>query len=193
MALCLGACGPGNDEPPKAVRSPASSPSPSPATPAPAMASATPGGTAPAAACTDGTSSPDTFDPSGGRYAVYLTGLNTAGRRLAFDLIQFLTGEKAVAAYHEDNPSDPEGPPNDYYIVNRSRATRAVPVVPRRHDPAPAPRDGLHARPRPRDLGGAAGVPGPNRPPEGRLLSYHPFWLTVRDSVVTEICEQYVP
>jgi hypothetical protein len=123
-------------------------------------------------------SSPDTFDPSGGMYAVYLTGLNPTGRRLAFDLVQFLTGDSVTAAYHRDNPSDPEGPPNDYYIVNASPGTHALTVAPYvriwllrlQQDFTPDLASGTWEE-LPEYLSA-------NRPPDGNQLSYYPFWLT---------------
>lgn len=63
-----------------------------------------------------------------GRYAAYLTGLDVGARTIEVDVIQFLTGDEAIAAYLEDNPDDPGGPPNDYYIVNDNPRLRELPV-----------------------------------------------------------------
>lgn len=52
-------------------------------------------------------------------------------------MIQFLTGQEAIDAYHDEFPGDPLGPPND------------------------------------------------------DRLSWSPFWIDVRDGVVTGIVEQY--
>jgi hypothetical protein len=69
------------------------------------------------------TVAPTTEPPAGsvledGRHAVFLTGLDVDARTVDFDVIQFLMGDEATAAYHEDHPEDPDAPPNDYYIVN---------------------------------------------------------------------------
>ncbi|MGH9268312.1 MAG: hypothetical protein ACRD0D_09055, partial [Acidimicrobiales bacterium] len=63
-----------------------------------------------------------------GRYAAYLVEAEVASHTLTFDVIQFLTGEAAAEAYRQDHPDDPEGPPNDYYIVNDDPGLRTEPV-----------------------------------------------------------------
>lgn len=54
----------------------------------------------------------------GGRHATYLHGIDGADRAITIDVIQFLTGQQAIDAYHAEFPEDPWGPPNDYWIVN---------------------------------------------------------------------------
>jgi hypothetical protein len=64
-----------------------------------------------------------------GHHPVFLTGIDMAARTVEFDLIQFLMGDEATAAYHEDQPDDPAGPPNDYYIVNDNPRLRRLPAA----------------------------------------------------------------
>ena len=140
-------------------------------------------------------SSPANFDPVQGKYATYLTGITASPASLQFDVIQFLTGDDAVAAYHKDVPDDPEGPPNDYYIVNAS---------PKTFDAAVA----ADVRVRLVRLGETSSAelkPGtfeelpqyldnPSfRDQTSNSLSFSPYWLTIKDSKVVEICEQFVP
>jgi hypothetical protein len=148
-----------------------------------------PGATAP---CTNfPESSPAQFDAKGGRYAVYLTKLDVGKRIVGFDVIQFLGGEAAAQAYKKDNPGTTDGPPNDYYVVNESKTVReasvgqSVEIVILGDDPAEQKEVTL------------AEVPAhlakstPSEP--GMQLSTYPYWLTVADGTVNEICQQYVP
>ncbi len=83
-----------------------------------------------ASECATG-SSPAVFDPKAGAYAVNVTEITPDGRTVSFDVVQWLVGQEAIDAYHEDHPEDPEGPPNDYYIANDSDEVRQAPVNPR--------------------------------------------------------------
>ncbi len=66
-----------------------------------------------------GTSSRADFDPQSGSYMAYLYGVDTTRGTVAFDVVQMLWGDDAVRAWQqEDHPDDPNGPPNDYLIVN---------------------------------------------------------------------------
>lgn len=58
------------------------------------------------------------LDLPDGRHPAYITELDAAARSVTFDVIQVLTGQEAIDAYRRENPDDPGGPPNDYYIVN---------------------------------------------------------------------------
>lgn len=144
-------------------------------------------------ACSTGQSSPAQFEAESGQYAVYLTGVEVAGRRLSFDVIQFLVGDDAARAYHRDVPDDPEGPPNDYYIANESKQVRQAPfgadmrvrLVRLREDSDPD-----------LDPGTFAELPAylaQDEPSDQLALSSNPFWLTVEGGAVTDLCEQYVP
>jgi hypothetical protein len=126
-----------------------------------------------------------------GRHPVYLTGIDVAGRSLEFDLIQFLTGDEAIAAYDEAHPDDPGGPPNDYFIINDNPRLRRLPVA---DDVVVTVLDWdggfqpfvVAFADLPAELAG--------RPilDTGRLGG-NPFWLTVDDDTVTAIEEQYTP
>jgi hypothetical protein len=64
-----------------------------------------------------------------GRSAVYLTGLDTTHQTVTFDLIEFLTGEAAKAQWKKEHPQNPDGPDNDYMIVNNNALSRTLPVA----------------------------------------------------------------
>jgi hypothetical protein len=122
-----------------------------------------------------------------GRHPTLLTALDETAQTVTFDLVQFLTGDEAAAAYAEDVPEDPDaGPPNDYWIRNVSARLRTLPIAP----------------------GATVTVLRPGGPEElaatleelallpslveGRIGT-NPFWLTVEDGVVVAIEEQYLP
>lgn len=70
-------------------------------------------------------SSPATFDSSGGTYAAQsLTALE--GRKLQFDVVQWLSGDDANEAYFRESDDD-SGAPNDYYILNERDELRMRP------------------------------------------------------------------
>lgn len=145
---------------------------------------------------------PDAPDPdpgaepiiADGRHPTYLTGIDVAGRTLTFDVIQFLTGDEAIAAFREDEPEDPDGtPPNDYHIRNVNPLLRTLPVAPdvtvrvvRLLDGAGPGGEPWTFETLPDHLAEGLGVPA------GRL-AWNPYWLTVVDEVITVVEEQYLP
>jgi hypothetical protein len=193
LSVAASACGDGGSEPASEGASTSSSTSSTTTTTTPSASSTTSATSPPDESCSGGRSSPSTFDAAGGRYAVILRSLDVDERMIGFDVIQFLLGDDAVDAYHEDFPEDPEGPPNDYYIVNDNPLVRQAPVDP----------DVLVRLVRLQEDGSADLDPGTFEELPGYLtayqlddppqLSYNPFWLTLEDGSVTEICEQYVP
>jgi hypothetical protein len=64
-----------------------------------------------------------------GRSAVYLTGLDTTRNTVTFDLIEFLTGDAAKAEWKKEHPENPDGPEDDYMIVNNNKTLRTLPVA----------------------------------------------------------------
>lgn len=62
-----------------------------------------------------------------GRYFADLVAVDPAGR-VTFDVMQYLTGEAAKQAWREQNPQDPDGPPNDYLVVNDNPGVRIMTV-----------------------------------------------------------------
>lgn len=127
-----------------------------------------------------------------GRHATYLHELDVPGRTLTVDVIQFLTGQEAIDAYHAEFPEDPDGPPNDYWIVNANPRLRTLPVS----------ADARVRLVRLAEDGDADLDPGTwdelpeylahDRPEDDRL-SWNPFWVRVAGGIVTHIEEQYVP
>jgi len=172
------------------------------ATRAPTAPSTEPSATAPSTTDTDAgggavTTAPPPTSPSAGpvledgRHPAYLTGIDVAGRSVQFDMIQFLTGAEAIAAWDEQHPDGPGGPPNDYFIINDNQRLRRLPVT---DDVAVTVLDmtgGFQPlvvafTDLPTEL--AAGpIPYEYR------LEVTPFWLTVEDGTITAIEEQYIP
>jgi hypothetical protein len=138
-------------------------------------------------------SGPARFDAKAGTYSVYLTGINMAKRTVSFNVIQFLMGEDAIDAYHEENPSDPNGPPNDYLIVDDGTTTRTAPaatdVVVRLVRLAEDGDPDLD----PGTFGELPTYLADYHADGSKNLSYNPFWLTFDTGEVTQICEQFVP
>jgi hypothetical protein len=64
-----------------------------------------------------------------GRYQVRMKRVDVAGRTIYVDLVQILTGDAAARAYHVEHPEDPDGPPNDYYVINQEEDAWRVPVA----------------------------------------------------------------
>ena len=123
-----------------------------------------------------------------GRHAVRITNVDVSGRTVEFDVIRFLTGDEATAAYREDHPADPNGfPENDYYIVNDNPRLRTLPVaddvtvtVLATGEPEPT-----------------ANSPHPIAFAElpGYIAQFGagPFWLTVNGGNLVAVEQQYVP
>jgi hypothetical protein len=126
-----------------------------------------------------------------GRHPVYLTGIDVAGRSVEFDLIQFLTGDEAIAAWDEAHPDDAGGPPNDYSIINDNPRLRRLPVA---DDVAVTVLDWdggfqpfvVAFADLPAQLAGRPIL-------DQGGIGVNPFWLTVDDDTVTAIEEQYTP
>jgi hypothetical protein len=130
-----------------------------------------------------------------GRHPVFLVLLDVPGGRVTFDLVQFFTGEEAIAAYQEDGQDDAGDPtpPNDYYIRNVNARLRTLPIsaestvtVVRLGEASGAGSVQSTLADLPRHLEETG--PGP----EGQL-SWSPYWLTVEDGVVVALDEQYLP
>jgi hypothetical protein len=166
---------------------------------------ATPGASAttPAALATTPAASPSVGSEEGagaapvlpdGRHPVYLTGLDVAGRKVTFDLILFLTGEEAKKAWVAAHPDEPDGPPNDYFIVNQNPKLRTmefgdpvvVVIVDMSGGGVGSKETSLAALPA--HLLEAAPVEAGDK-----RLSYNPYWLTVVHNKVIRIEEQFLP
>ena len=129
-----------------------------------------------------------------GRNAVYLTGLNAGGKTVTFDLIEFLTGDAAKALWKKEHPDNPDGPDNDYMIVNNNTKLRTLPVaadatclVLATLGSTDTKKIGFAALPaflkeQHRDIA--------LTPPQIAAL---PFWLTVKDGTVVKFEEQFLP
>lgn len=141
------------------------------------------------------TSSPAVYDPAQGVYAVFITGIDVADRTLTYDVIQLLIGDDATRAYHRDHPEDPEGPPNDYYIVNESPRSYTSPVASnvrvRLTRFAQTGTPGL-------EPGSFDELPGYldnplYRDPNSDALSAFAYWLSIEGSKIVDICETWHP
>ena len=136
-----------------------------------------------------GTSAPVLAD---GRHPVYLTGLDLTKRTVTFDLIQFLTGAAAHDAWVKLHPEDPDGPPNDYLIVNDNPKLRTLPFADTVLVNIANLEGGLTT-----EVIVLADLPAhlATQKPGGsdKRLSYNPYWLTVINGHVTRVEEQFVP
>ena len=187
LAVSLGALAAGCGDDPPATSSTARSTSttaPEPTTSAVGAELRDCGGVAPS----DGT-----FDPVAGTYYVLLMGIDAEARTLDVDVLQLLTGHAAADAYHEEFPDDPEGPPNGFWSVNENPTVHKVRVAPdvevrlvRLQEDGDADLDPGTFEELPAYLADDA----PRGEPQ---LSWNPFWLTLADGGVTDICEQYIP
>jgi hypothetical protein len=125
-----------------------------------------------------------------GRHPVFLTDIDVGGRGVKFDLIQFLTGDEADSAWHEDYPDQPGGAPNGYYIVNDDPQLRRLPVA----DEVAVTVLDWNAGFQPLVVA-FADLPTElaARAHPGEPLGVNPFWLTVDDGTITAIEEQFIP
>lgn len=114
-----------------------------------------------------------------GRWPAFVTGVGDD--QVTFDLVEFLTGEDAAAAWKKKNPgSDETGPPNDYYIVNDNTKKRVLPVA-----------GSVVVR-----VVGGVGPEADTAASLGDLTELIPetlFWLTVTKGSVTRVEQQYLP
>jgi hypothetical protein len=124
-------------------------------------------------------SSPSAFDPARGTYAAQSLALGP-GRQLAFDIIQWLSGDDADEAYFRES-GDRSGAPNDYFIRNQRKAIDRAPVT----DDAEIlvlREDGYAASLHPVELDAV---------PTDRAS--RTFWLTFEQGEITQVCHQYRP
>jgi hypothetical protein len=133
------------------------------------------------------------------RIAAYITKVDVNEGELTYDEIQFLMGDEAKEAYQKDNPDELTGPDNDYYIVKGDATLKTVPIAPN----AQVELNILAVdNPGSKSQGASvveladAFVKG-KLTPDGRdrseLIATRPFWITLKDNVVTKIEEQYTP
>lgn len=114
------------------------------------------------------------------------------GYSLVADYAQFLTGDaaaKAAAAAGEESP-----PPNDFFIVNQNERLRTLPVAANARvsivtadsqwDGTDGPRSWRIAK---------FAAEWRNTAATGYRLKDVPYWVTVKNGVVTKIEEQYLP
>jgi hypothetical protein len=116
-----------------------------------------------------------------GRYFAELVAVDPDGR-VTFDVMQWLSGEAARRAWQEANPQDPDGPPNDYYIVNDNPGLRTMTVS-----------DDIRV-----ELVDMNNVPHGIAVPFAELpvakAQHHDlFWLTITAGKIAVMEEQYTP
>ncbi|MFF5294272.1 hypothetical protein [Paractinoplanes globisporus] len=129
-----------------------------------------------------------------GRSPVYLTGLNAKGNTVTFDLIEFLTGDAAKAEWQKEHPEQPDGPDDDYLIVNNNKKLRTLPVAAGAKCVVLATLGGTDTK-----TIAFADLPAflkkQNKDltvPKGEIAVL-PFWLTVKGGAVTKLEEQFLP
>jgi hypothetical protein len=138
------------------------------------------------AASTSPTGSPTTQAPvlKDGRWPGYLKKIDGESA-VTMDLVEFLTGEAAIAAWQKKYPdSDEDVPPNDYIIVNDNTKVRTLPVA---GSVAVMVIDGD---------GATANTTVPLADLESQLdggLSGTLIWFTVKKGEVTRLEEQFLP
>jgi hypothetical protein len=165
MTAAMGGCG-GSEEPGGAGETPATTGAPASTVVGPA------------------TSEPVVL--ADGRHPVYLKTVDPDQQTITFDLIQFFTGEAATKAAAEDGEESP--PPNDYYIRNVNPRLRTLPVA----ADAPITVNVLAAQ----STGSSTKDVSVTL---AKLASYFPnsgtppFWITVKQSQVTKIAQQFLP
>lgn len=133
----------------------------------------------------------DQGDYSFGRHIGKITAIDVTHDTFTIDVMQFLTGDAATAAYQEDTGE--AGPPeNDYYVRNQNKQLRTFSVV-----------GDVDIR-----VNNSGGFP-PADPGEGHKVDWATFgtyftgdpapaqhgyfWITLEGGLVTEIAEQFVP
>ena len=118
-----------------------------------------------------------------GRHAARITTVDTEGRTVTVDVIQFLTGKAAIKAASAAGEESP--PPNDYFIVNDNPKLRTLPV---RADFVTV--NTLMAQ----ETGSSTKSTVITFEDFAQLdTRYAVFWVTVRDGWVTTISEQFIP
>jgi hypothetical protein len=118
-----------------------------------------------------------------GRHAARITAVDTEGRTVTVDVIQFLTGKAAIKAASAAGEESP--PPNDYFIVNDNPKLRTLPV---RADFVTV--NTLMAQ----ETGSSTKSTVITFEDFAQLdTRYAVFWVTVRDGRVTNISEQFIP
>ena len=126
-----------------------------------------------------------TQSPGPARLSAFVLAVDAAHHTITIDPMQFLTGPAATAAYHKANPkAPPGGPDNDYFIVNPKKDAIITTLSP-------------NAGARVVQANGTVNNP-PVAVPIASLSSYpdlsqHPFWVTLKNGVVSEVEEQFVP
>jgi hypothetical protein len=155
-----------------------------------APAAAVPGSTAqfgdgPAAAATVTPVATATEQPvlADGRWPGYVKKVGVDS--VAMDLVEFLTGDAAAAAWQKKYPdSEQDSPDNDYLIVNDNKKLRTLPLASSvKVEVVGATGPGATA---------AIAVSGLEKH-FGDLLNGTLFWFTVRKGEVTRIEEQFLP
>lgn len=129
-----------------------------------------------------------------GRSPAYLTGLDINAGTVTFDLIEFLTGDAAKAEWKKEHPENPDGPDNDYMIINNNKKLRTLPVAANAQCVVLA------------NLGGTdtktisfVALPaylqqqGKDAMPTAPDIAVLPFWLTVQHGTVVKFEEQFLP
>ena len=166
--LGLVACGSDDDSPGGGAAQATSAP----ATAAPTTTGATTGQQAEPAQLADG------------RHPVIVKQVNTGGRTVTFDLIQWFEGDAAAKAAAEDGQESP--PPNDYYTRNVNPRLRTLPVT-------SGARTTLTRQTAGQGGGNAAGPVPADLATVAASGVGHIFWATVRGGQIQALEEQYVP
>jgi hypothetical protein len=165
--------------------------SPSPAT---SVTSGTAAATTTPPATTGGPSADASPVLADGRSAVYLTGLDTTRNTVTFDLIEFLTGDAAKAEWKKEHPENPDGPEDDYMIVNNYNTLRTLPVAADVQCVVLSTLGGTDTK----TISFAAFPAFLKQQSQGMTLTppdlaVLPFWLTVQHGTVIGFEEQFLP
>jgi hypothetical protein len=144
-----------------------------------------------------GTVDPTVYVESGdyvnGRHIGLIRSVTTSDRSIDIDIVQFLTGDAAIAAYKQDTGAS-EPPDNDYYVRNQNKLVRHLTLS-------------ADAAFRVQTL--AAGNVTATSPDQGTPVTLDTFagywdtkheqaintmfWITLKDSKVVSVEEQFVP
>lgn len=132
-------------------------------------------------------SSPAVFDNTTGTYAAIIESIDTDSLVVTFDVVQWLSGQDATDAYHQQHPDDSNGPPNDYWIRNDNPTLRDAPVA--------ADADVLLVR---LSTDSSADVSAGTLTELPAYFTQTPlpftlYWLTFDAETIVGICEQYTP